>query len=34
MMMLADRWTDFWEAGPDLTHRLQAAFSVHQEVPS
>jgi len=29
-----DRWTDFWEAGPDLTHWLQAAFGVHQEAPS
>ncbi len=33
MMMLADRWTDFWD-GPGLTQRLQAAFGIGQEATS
>ena len=34
MMMLADRWTDFWGGGQALTHRLQAAFGIYPEAPS
>lgn len=30
MMMLADRWADFWNS-PNLTQRLQAAFGIPQE---
>jgi len=34
MMVPADRWTDFWDAGPAPHAQAQAAFGVHQEVPS
>jgi len=30
MMMLANRWADFWDS-PDLTRRLQAAFGIGEE---
>lgn len=31
MMMLADRWSDFWDQ-PHLTQRLQTAFGISQDV--